>query len=794
MDLDYEMDKYIESQMVNHGISDEALERDYEEEQERLYEDVDAIQRQMDIDNGIIDADGNILDNRTEELSKVIVFDTETTGFEAGEDELLQISIADGNGETIFNSYVKPENKTSWEEAMKVNGITPEMVKDAPTIKELLPELQKIFDNAQMFMSYNGRFDVNFFEAAGLHINENIPHLDVIKSSAAITKFPMKSKSDKRSIDGYHYPKLVDVAKHFNIDYKAHDSMGDTLATLQVAKNIYGENLEGLTPDILKKYTIDEKSVSKVEKKQTKSVDKSNKYLKGYLIREKHPEIIEEIKNNPGNEEIKDLLGKLEADPKVKNVKTRLNTLLTAYAEENYPEQLKLEAEEYLKEKASQKKENNTVVTNFSSQSNAENKTNTEIDSIKEELQKQFKETIDEMKKQYELQYTKLNEMLKQSDERNKELQSQLDMMREQIKETGVTANESQAVSGNKSIPGPVMQEERSNEKKAANFNLDTAYIANTPVPKFGRIETKTDEFGNEIPTGKIEIIKNAIFERIIINDADSSKNEIVLSVPLPDGNHREIKMPEKDYNNIIVAENKLREDLKGMSEDSWAWMKAHVDHDKRLLLDENKYRLNTAEDFIHNYKIHCRKHARNPEEAMKIAAWMVKRMTPFDRERFNKMRDSNRELFDKKLLEEFELASKDKTLDKSDFNFDMSGPNELFAEASPELIELKPGELIPGTKGTKVGTSIPMVLKVKDMFNKKNIEVEKANYKIMKVSKDLYPEDKIILMNEKTKALHCLPLKDVVTHIQKIEKQQIKEETKKLKKDHKEYGYEGRS
>lgn len=38
---------------------------------------------------------------------KIIVFDTETTGFNADEDDdILQLSIADGNGKALFNEYV----------------------------------------------------------------------------------------------------------------------------------------------------------------------------------------------------------------------------------------------------------------------------------------------------------------------------------------------------------------------------------------------------------------------------------------------------------------------------------------------------------------------------------------------------------------------------------------------------------------------------------------------------------------------------------------------------------------
>lgn len=54
-----------------------------------------------------------------------IVIDTETTGLDADTDELLQVSIIDSQGNTLFNSYIKPLFTENWDEAMAVNHITP---------------------------------------------------------------------------------------------------------------------------------------------------------------------------------------------------------------------------------------------------------------------------------------------------------------------------------------------------------------------------------------------------------------------------------------------------------------------------------------------------------------------------------------------------------------------------------------------------------------------------------------------------------------------------------------------
>ena len=46
-------------------------------------------------------------------LSGVAIFDTETTGFSDG-DEILEIAVVDGYGETLLSSYVRPQHHTKW--------------------------------------------------------------------------------------------------------------------------------------------------------------------------------------------------------------------------------------------------------------------------------------------------------------------------------------------------------------------------------------------------------------------------------------------------------------------------------------------------------------------------------------------------------------------------------------------------------------------------------------------------------------------------------------------------------
>ena len=56
--------------------------------------------------------------------SKIICIDIETTGLDRNNDEILQVSIINGRGKTLYNSYIKPDYTTEWKEAEAINKIS----------------------------------------------------------------------------------------------------------------------------------------------------------------------------------------------------------------------------------------------------------------------------------------------------------------------------------------------------------------------------------------------------------------------------------------------------------------------------------------------------------------------------------------------------------------------------------------------------------------------------------------------------------------------------------------------
>lgn len=84
---------------------------------------------------------------------RVLFFDLELTGF-YDRDEIISISICDGTGDVVMNTFVKPVHTKKWKRTEKIHGITPEMTADSPTLEELTPEIKRLFAEADAIIAY----------------------------------------------------------------------------------------------------------------------------------------------------------------------------------------------------------------------------------------------------------------------------------------------------------------------------------------------------------------------------------------------------------------------------------------------------------------------------------------------------------------------------------------------------------------------------------------------------------------------------------------------------------------
>ena len=175
---------------------------------------------QMDLFSMLEDNVSDYLKNNT-----IVMFDLETTGLDPERcmiTEIGAVKIENGKCTQTFQTLVNPQMPIP-KEVMEKTHITDEMVKDAPTIDQVMPDFYKFVDGA-ILSAYNIGFDYAFLKNIGHKLrfsfnNEQIDCLDVVRRKVA-------------SLSNY---KLTTVSKALNIELKnAHRALADALAAAKV--------------------------------------------------------------------------------------------------------------------------------------------------------------------------------------------------------------------------------------------------------------------------------------------------------------------------------------------------------------------------------------------------------------------------------------------------------------------------------------------------------------------------------------------------------------------------------
>ena len=375
----------------------------------------------------------------------------------------------------------------------------------------------------------------------------------------------------------------------------------------------------------------------------------------------------------------------------------------------------------------------------------------------------------------------KLEEFLKSRDNQIQEMDKELAAIKEQIfadKEN--SANDSLSAGSNRSPEQP-----HQNLVNKDGFGRDTAYKVNVPVPPFG-IYDKT--------TGERRIIENARYSKYIEDKNNPGNGKIVLEIMDKNGHSENFELAEKAYNSIINTVQELEERKQGKDQNSFDWMKAHMNYAQKMQIDENMYRMNSPENFFHNFRIQCRHdNAHNPEQALRIAGLMYKDMAKRDKERFLKIRKAfdkkfGKGAFDQKLIKEFNENHPKTDIDIETVMNRTFDKDKAEDEMNPVYATLKSGEQIEDTK-VHIGDTIPLAMTFKSPTGE-TVRMPKTDWKILSVEKSLN-HDRAFLYDEKTKSYQTVPLDMLVAHIQKVEKHQAKEEKKQTKKDWKDFGFE---
>ncbi len=167
-----------------------------------------------------------------------VILDIETTGLYPTKHEIAEISIIkiqDGSIIEEFSSLIKIEGKMS-DDASKVNGITNEMLKDAPLPLDVFKQA-KSFIGDNIIIGHNVNFDLSFLGTAFakyLDFECEYKYIDTMR----LAKNSLKQKGQKY--------KLEILAEQFDIQVEhAHRALSDCHTTFELLKKLsyYVENI-----------------------------------------------------------------------------------------------------------------------------------------------------------------------------------------------------------------------------------------------------------------------------------------------------------------------------------------------------------------------------------------------------------------------------------------------------------------------------------------------------------------------------------------------------------------------
>ena len=171
---------------------------------------------------------------------KSLVIDIETTGLNPYEDEILECSIISTDGTVLFHSYVKPCAE-AWPEAQDINGITPEMVKDAPTISQLRAKISKVLSQASTIIGYDTNIDLLWLVTNGITVCDYINTVDVIMLFAAINGQDVGDLHNRHN----RWECLRDCADCYGFDWNALSGQTDnSFKKCQVTLYCYQKTME----------------------------------------------------------------------------------------------------------------------------------------------------------------------------------------------------------------------------------------------------------------------------------------------------------------------------------------------------------------------------------------------------------------------------------------------------------------------------------------------------------------------------------------------------------------------
>ncbi len=166
------------------------------------------------------DTKGMVQNGRKQSLSgRFVVFDLETTGFSPIANRIIEIGavlVEDGAITDRFSTFVNPKTPIPYK-IEQLTGINDQMVMDAPTIDQILPEFME-FCKGAVLVAHNAPFDVGFVErnCQQLGLPFDLTSVDTVGMARfllpALNRFKLDTVAKALQIPLYNHHRAVDDA------------------------------------------------------------------------------------------------------------------------------------------------------------------------------------------------------------------------------------------------------------------------------------------------------------------------------------------------------------------------------------------------------------------------------------------------------------------------------------------------------------------------------------------------------------------------------------------------------
>lgn len=177
----------------------------------------------------------------------IVAFDLEMTGLSPVFDKIIEIAAVKVDKEGNVSSFHEMINPliTIPEYTIEYHGITNEMVRDCPSLKEPLKSFIDFYGNLPI-LAHNAQFDLGFLVKGHHEYNFDFGLSDVY-DSCKFARFIYKKQSEKPNSF-----KLSCLAEFFEIEFNHHQALDDAAVSLKVFANTLVEYEKRTDKKILK--------------------------------------------------------------------------------------------------------------------------------------------------------------------------------------------------------------------------------------------------------------------------------------------------------------------------------------------------------------------------------------------------------------------------------------------------------------------------------------------------------------------------------------------------------------